>query len=527
MASMNLDVAVKKDWPLANPWTWLAAGLGLTLWSLAWTLYFRPSASDNRIFPLVAGLLAAGVGVWLRQRDASAIYLSAWMPPVAAVSRLAMAALFAALALGATVLLIASLFYPVELDARSGVWTRFIDLCQRTIGLHIGPAVLVWLSLVPLAVGSARRCLKRKDGQGLLEADEERGLAYCLLAGCCFLGSFALLRDPDDAVDWDSMRLFLRAAGVVCLYAAGLTLVSACWRRLIFSLLILLHFAGISSACVSAPPSPWVVQQIWMRLFRPYLEFMYLNNAYHFYAPEPGPSSYLWFRVIFTDQDGVDQGLWYKVPQIDHQGRIQHPVALEYQRYLSMTESIAQTDPLPSELVYDPEKGWMPRPIYLDRLRLAEGPEDTVVIVGLKKQFRIPLHPDILKTQQVNIPADGPRRLLQSFARHVARKYADHPDELGRPMKFKSVKIYRVIHAIPPILFFQGDLPPTDPTLYRPFFVGNYNADGQMIQDGDPYLYWLVPIVRDPRDPDVILDYSRRHAGQQDWKRRAADFDKD
>ena len=65
------------------------------------------------------------------------------------------------------------------------------------------------------------------------------------------------------------------------------------------------------------------MQQIWTRIFRPYLEFMYLNNAYHFYAPDPSTSSYLWFRVIFTDDaDGKEYGRWYKVPQLDEKGRI-------------------------------------------------------------------------------------------------------------------------------------------------------------------------------------------------------------
>ena len=36
-----------------------------------------------------------------------------------------------------------------------------------------------------------------------------------------------------------------------------------------------------------------------------------------------------------------EEGLWYKVPKLDEKGRIEHPVALEYQRYLSLTEGVA------------------------------------------------------------------------------------------------------------------------------------------------------------------------------------------
>ena len=182
--------------------------------------------------------------------------------------------------------------------------------------------------------------LQRQDHQDILEPEEEVGVAFCVLAGCCGLGILTL-RNPDRPTDWDSLQLFLRVAVGVSLFAGALVLASTRLRRLTLSLLFTLHFAGICSAALSAPPSPWAVQQIWMRLFRPYLDFMYLNNAYHYYAPDPSYSSYLWFRVIFTAPDGSEHGLWYKVPQLDDKGRTKHPLALEYQRYLSLTESVA------------------------------------------------------------------------------------------------------------------------------------------------------------------------------------------
>jgi hypothetical protein len=84
------------------------------------------------------------------------------------------------------------------------------------------------------------------------------------------------------------------------------------------------------------------------------------------------------------------------------------------------------------------------------------------------------------------------------------------------------VKIYRVIHTIPPVLWFRAQLPPNDPELYHPFYVGNYNARGEPIEDQDPYRFWLVPVIRDEtNNPDsVIRDYSRLHAGDPNWIRR-------
>ena len=64
-------------------------------------------------------------------------------------------------------------------------------------------------------------------------------------------------------------------------------------------------------------------------------------------------------------------------------------------------------------------------------------------------------------------------------------------------------------------------LPPTDPELYRPFYVGNHRPDGTLIDDRDPYLYWLLPILRtDANLPfSEIKDYCRLHAGDSRWVR--------
>src|SRR6185503_412 len=102
-----------------------------------------------------------------------------------------------------------------------------------------------------------------------------------------FVGSWTLYLGAVSADDWDTMRLFLRVLTAVCLLAGAIVLVAPGVRRLAISGLVVLHFSAIATACLSAPPSPWVIQQVWLRIFRPYLEFLYMNNAYHFYAPEP------------------------------------------------------------------------------------------------------------------------------------------------------------------------------------------------------------------------------------------------
>ena len=501
MASANLPVALKKDWLPANPWLWLTVGFALTLWSWFWALAFGKIASDNRVFVLALGLLCAGAGVWLRCRDRETVYVRTGMPPLAILLRLGMGLLFAALALFVTGLLISTFF-------------------TSETGWKPGATSLVWLSVAPTSAFAALRCWKRESGQETLGVQEEVGLAILAAGGFALLGSYTLDLGPAMVEDWDSMRLFLRVAASFSAFAAALVLVSTRLRRLVLSLLIPLHFVAISNACLAAPPAPWIVQQTWTRLFRPYLEFMYLNNAYHFYAPEPGPYSYIWFRIIYTTEDGEhDHGKWLKFPDLDEQGRIGHPVALEYQRFLALSESVAANDQLPPEMVPD-EKGMpIPNPFYMNRLHLAPGQEGPN-LGQFGSQFRIPLHPTILRAQQVRIPNDASKRMLESFARHVAHEYPTL-NVNGQILKFKQVKIYRVTHSIPPIMWHQTNIPPADPELYLTYYTGTYNAKGRLIEDQDPYRYWLLPALRvNPSDPDSeIRDYTRLHAGDPEWVR--------
>lgn len=519
MATVNLSVGRKVDWPLANPWLWLSAGLALCAWSWLWTLSFGVVSSEGRIIVLAVGLLLAGVGIWQRFADRETAYLSTSLPALALLLRLAMGGLFAAIALGVSVLFVATFFVGDE------------------IGWRAPATLLVWLSAAPLAAYAAHRCLKRDQaaqGIGLagqprraLEVDEEIGLAFVVGAACAFAGSWTLYLGPADANDWDTMRLFLRVLTVAALAGAGLVLVATRVRRLVISFLFVLHFAGIANAVLAASPSPWLIQQSWMRIFRPYLEFMYLNNAYHFYAPEPGPASYLWFRLIYTDENGVDQGWWQKIPDINDKGHHRHAVALEYQRHLAMTESVAPYDPPPAWVTPN-EFGFLDvNEVY--RKRLAHQPGPVIGDAGTTHP-RIPLHPLVPQQQQVIFPAESSRRLLASYARHMADKYATHPEHAD--WNFKSVKVYRVIHAIPTVDWFVLRLPPADPVLYRPFYMGNYDKDGKVLDaergpNRDPYLYWLVPILRTNKDDpnSEIKDYCRKHAGDSKWVRPEGKLD--
>src|SRR5262249_31092804 len=69
--------------------------------------------------------------------------------------------------------------------------------------------------------------------------------------------------------------------------------------------------------------------QLWTYVYRPYLQFLYMTNAYHFYSPDPGPPNHLWFSVTYEDGSWE----WVKYPN-----RKTSSVGMQYQRHLALPE---------------------------------------------------------------------------------------------------------------------------------------------------------------------------------------------
>ena len=142
-------------------------------------------------------------------------------------------------------------------------------------------------------------------------AFEER-LASALLVAAADAAVLVSYLATDEA--WDSLRLALVVLWVVGLLTVPLLLLPSFGRRIAVSVLVVLHFGGILTAVTSVGLSngtaPWVPITLWSRVYRPYLSFMYLNNAYHFYSPEPGPPTLVWFLVEF---DGKAPPRWLKL----------------------------------------------------------------------------------------------------------------------------------------------------------------------------------------------------------------------
>jgi hypothetical protein len=127
--------------------------------------------------------------------------------------------------------------------------------------------------------------------------------------------------------------------------------VAATWSlttRRIASVLIALHVAAVFAApfafaCGSSPFADGV-----MRLLRPYVDALYLNHGYAFFAPNPGASHLVRYRVEFDDGRPSIEGV---IPDLQSQ----RPRLL-YHRHFMLAEqlhnSYTPAEP-PSEIPLD------------------------------------------------------------------------------------------------------------------------------------------------------------------------------
>jgi hypothetical protein len=310
---------------------------------------------------------------------------------------------------------------------------------------------------------------------GLAADERARSAVVAALAALAPLLAFAAMPP-----EWDALRLLFGVLTAVTLSGAVMLLLPPAGRRVAASLLILLHFGGIFTAVTSvAPPSgdaPWLVNQVWSRFYRYYLQFMYLNNAYHFYSPEPGPPTLLWFHVDYAD--GSQR--WVRIPE-----REQFHTRQQYQRRLAMTESTNYVGP--PLMMFPPDKfqrrmvaGRMIAPPFGEKP--PPGPAWPIPGLDTAPVFA-----------QWRLPTPYSRFMVASYAQHVARTRRS-PDNPGAAVT--GVKVYRVVHTLLAPVQFASEprLSPTDPTTYQPFYQGEFDADGNLKDRDDPFLYWVIPI---------------------------------
>jgi len=304
---------------------------------------------------------------------------------------------------------------------------------------------------------------------------------------------------------WDSVQLFFGVAGAIGLAGAIATRTPVRAIRVFMLIWVAFHFAGILSAITSPPPTPWMTDQYWNRVGKHYLQFTYMNNAYQFYSPDPGPACELWVCIEYKpegkadDPDAERECVWYYVPV--RQRHFVDPLGLTFYRRLSLTENVAQFQAPGYVPLQIEQNGVLAR-----RHQNAQDREHGIPRAGASVEIerRVP-------NEQVT------QQILPSFARHLAKEFA-------RPGKeVTSLKIYRVLHLLTTYAQFRGydqiegqKAMPADvylPSLYLPYFQGEFDREGRLKDSTEPLLYWLVPIWNDPRRnarmPDTLEEYHR------------------
>jgi hypothetical protein len=302
---------------------------------------------------------------------------------------------------------------------------------------------------------------------------------------------------------WDSFRLlFFVLAGVAALWAVLLA-APAKYRLPALSAVVLFHFGGIFLATTTPPATPWVTEQVFMRVYNPYLQFLYLRNAYHFYSPQPGPASVLVFLLkTETGEDPVTGQKQYTTQWVVLPRRpadVKDPLGLTYYRYLAVTEQVARGQSGAQAAVFE-------RNEMLQRRALVP----------------IPLHPtDPHEVQYQLLTPDVARYIVPSYASHVIMEHSPSTEAAAKT----TVKVYRLQHNTMAVEDFVNarkrpnvNTSPYHPTTYRPFFLGEFDALGNLIDPQEPMLYWLVPIIPRPAGASAdankrdFLDYMSFHA---------------
>jgi uncharacterized membrane protein HdeD (DUF308 family) len=365
---------------------------------------------------------------------------------------------------------------------------------------------------------------------------ESAGL-LAVAAVVALLGLLAVYKEKK----WDSAHLFFVVLLGLALGGAALVLLPRVWRRVVVLLLMLFHFGGIITAVTAvAPrnePAPWISMMLWTHVYRHYLTFIYFTNAYHFYSPDPGPPTLLWFHVEYAD----GKSRWIKIPN-----KAESPTILYHQRMLAAAENafnpITGFPPMTEEDVKAAEKKFKHKYELLPGIPHAIGP---VIMKRREEGANIPFvdpqdgrsaplkligdeAPPLL--QQYSEPQEIARRLLASYARHVAHTSPD-PTDAKNPVQ--AVRIYRVIHTIISPRELHEGKDPTDSTTFVPFYMGKYDPDGRLLDPEDPFLFWHVPIIRVPKhypdgemflfshwaskdEPSKVIDFVEIHATQSD-----------
>ncbi len=310
---------------------------------------------------------------------------------------------------------------------------------------------------------------------------------------------------------WDSGRTLMHVLTAAALVGAALTAMPRLARRVVIVAFVAFHFSSLLVATTWPESTPWITNQLGQRFYLPFMQFTYLRNAYHFYSPEPGPASHLFFLLTY-ELDETDPATgkkktvneWVTLPRRDTQWK--DPLGQTYYRRLSITENAVRVAADPGTAT--------------DEGRQARKRRDDVAFGLLPGVRKIPHASSAYEPEfrwRMPPQADVTRFLLPSFTRHLAEVYS------SPGYRVVNVKAYRAEHRIVTTQYFvTQNMSPFHPTLYRIYFLGDYDAGGHLLDPQDPMLYWIVPVeptagrhdLGHPT-PDQYTDMLTQHSGYE------------
>lgn len=205
--------------------------------------------------------------------------------------------------------------------------------------------------------------------------------------------------------------------------------------KLIISLIILFHLSAILTHVI-AGGGPFVMKQI-SSWYRPYLKTMWMDNAYRFYAPDPGSTEVLWYKLQY--EDGSTR--WTQVPR-----REDFILRMPFQRHMSL--ALLGSMMIESEPVSPKE----------DSASVAS------VLVNNQMTYRTILSP------QGEI-------YFRSYARHIGHREPVHP-ATGSPLV--SMDCYLVHYHIRSPYQMRVNMHMYDPRLLDVQLIATFSVDGTM-----------------------------------------------
>ena len=258
------------------------------------------------------------------------------------------------------------------------------------------------------------------------------------------------------------------------------------WPRRLVTVWLVFHLVAIVSAPASVAPASDLARATWS-VCSPYLQVLYLNHGYHFFAPDPGESTLLSYTAEKADGTTIH-------------GAIPHPEIwprLLYHRHFMLTESLGFVASV-SESLQPPVES-----LAIDMMGDELSFDDPN---GVEVAFE-----DSVPVQQPPRPED--RGLLrdwyQSYANCILNKHdAQH------------VELTRVVHYLPEIEWMQDSIavgePLTlgEPASFEEFPIDTFDFSTRSRRDAESAPDQVVPSESHPSA--VRADLALTPTGQGD-----------